>query len=86
VVESRPLAVDHLLAGVAIEIAGRVVLMRLFFTCRSAWRRHPSLANSVFLISQSVDIGGIALAATAGVMKVLGYRVFATGAQWLAAQ
>jgi hypothetical protein len=35
-------------------------------------------------IEQSVEIEGIPLAATAGVMEVFGHRILAAGAQWLA--
>ena len=37
-------------------------------------------------LDQSVDVRGISLAAAAGEMKALGYRVFAAGAQGLATQ
>jgi hypothetical protein len=36
------------------------------------------------IIEQSVEIGGVSLAATAGVMEVFGHWILAAGAQWLA--
>jgi hypothetical protein len=36
------------------------------------------------IVEQSVEIGGVSLAATAGVMEVFGHRILAAGAQWLA--
>ena len=88
VAESRPLAartvVDHLLAGAGIEIAGGGLDAARFHG--QVGVEAAPFVGELGVLDQSVDIVGIALAATAGVMKVLGYRVLATGAQWLAAQ
>jgi len=49
-----------------------------------AWRRGPCV-DEFGIPGQSVDVRGIFPGAAAGKMEVLGHRIVATRAQWLAA-
>lgn len=61
------------------SIRSAIVSMRSCPRGKLAWKRRPSC------FYRSVNIRRIFLAATAGETKVVGYRVFAARAQWLAA-
>lgn len=78
------LASGHLIAGL-IELAdGR--FDAAVFNAQVSVEAATCVDEFGILINQSVEIGGISLAATAGVMEVFGHRILAAGAQWLATQ